>query len=97
MCKSNEKHLYSKCGYCYVVFDCCESGPFTKDIQHTNRSDKVLPDFTLTSDEKCIKSQDDFLDNHNNKFRFIAGLSNHLFQIRFQCVADADAAIAKIV
>ena len=97
MCKSNEKHLYSKYGYCYVVFDCCESGPFSKDIQHTNRSDKVLPDFTLTSDEKCIKSQDDFLDNHNNKFRFIAGLSNHLFQIRFQCVADADAAIAKIV
>ena len=97
MYKLYEKHLYSKYGYCYVVFDCCESGPSTKDIQHANRSGKVLPGITFTSDEKCIKSQDDFLDNQNNKSRFIAGLSNHLSQIRSQCVANTDTAIAKIV
>ena len=97
MYKLYEKHLYSKYGYCYVVFDYCENGPCTKDIQHANRSGKVLPDITFTSDEKCIKYQDDFLDKLNNKSRFIAGMSNHLSQIRFQCVADADTAIAKIL
>ena len=97
MYKLYENHLYSKYGYCYVVFDYCENGPCTKDIQHANRSGKVLPDITFTSDEKCIKYQDDFLDNLNNKSRFIAGMSNHLSQIRFQCVADADTAIAKIL
>ena len=97
MYKLYEKHLYSKYGYCSVVFDYCENGPCTKDIQHANRSGKVLPDITFTSDEKCIKYQDDFLDNLNNKSRFIAGMSNHLSQIRFQCVADADTAIAKIL
>ena len=97
MYKLYEKHLYSKYGYCYVVFDYCENGPCTKDIQHANRSGKVLPDITFTSDEKCIKYQDDFLDNLNNKSRFIAGMSNHLSQIRFQCVADVDTAIAKIL
>ena len=97
MYKLYEKHLYSKYGYCYVVFDYCENGPCTKDIQHANRSGKVLPDITFTSDEKCIKYQDDFLDKLNNKSRFIAGMSNHLSQIRFQRVADADTAIAKIL
>ena len=61
MYKLCEKDLYSKYGYCYVVFDCCGSGPSTKDTQHTNRSGKVLPNITLISDEKCVKSQDDFL------------------------------------
>ena len=97
MYKLYEKHLYSKHGYCYVVFDCCGSGLPTKDIQHLNRSGKVLPDITFTSDEKCIKSQDDFLDNRNNEARFIAGLSNHLSQNGFQCVAGTDTTIAKIV
>ena len=60
ICKLYEKHLYSKYRYCYVVFDCCGSGPFTKDIQHTNRSGKVLLDITFTSDGKCVKSEDDF-------------------------------------
>ena len=73
------------------------SGPYTKDIQHTNRSDKVLPDITFTSDKKCVKSQDDFLDNQNNKACFIGGLSNHLSQNGFQRVEDADTTIAKIV
>ena len=89
MYKSCEKHLYSKYGYCYIVFDCCESGPSTKDIQHTNRSGKVLRDITFTSDEKRVKYQDHFLDNQNNKAHFIAGLSNYLSQNGFQCVADA--------
>ena len=79
------------------MFDCCGSGPSTKDKQHTNRSGKVLPDITFTSDEKCVKYQDDCLDNQNNKARFIAGLSNHLSQNGFQCVGDADTTIAKIV
>ena len=41
--------------------------------------------------------QDNFLGNQNNKARFIVGLSNHLSQNGFQCVADADTTIAKIV
>ena len=77
------------------MFDCCRSGPSTKDIQHTNRSGKFLSDITFTSDEKCIKSQDDFLDNQNNKVHCVAGFSNHLSQNGF--VAEADAAIAKTV
>ena len=32
MYKLYEKYLYSKHGYCYVVFDCRGSGPSTKDI-----------------------------------------------------------------
>ena len=88
--------MCSKYGYCYVVFDCRGSGPSTKDKQHTNRSGKVLPDITFTSDDKCVKSQDDFLDNQNNKARFIVGLSNQLSQNNFQCAAGADTAIAKI-
>ena len=47
-------------------------------MQHTNRSSMGLPDITIISDEKCRKSQNDFLDNQNNKARFIAGLNNHL-------------------
>ena len=97
MYKSNEKYLYCKYGYCYAVFDCCGRGPSKKDIQHTNRSGIVLPDITFTSDEKCIKSRDKFLDNQNNKDRFIAGLSNHLSQNHFQCVADTNRRVAKIV
>ena len=68
--------------------------PYTKDRQHTNRRGKVLPDMTFTSDKKCVKSQDDFLDNQNNKARFIGGLSNHLSQNGFQCIEDADTTIA---
>ena len=97
MYKLNEKYLYCKYGYCYAVFDCCGRGPSKKDIQHTNRSGIVLPDITFTSDEKCIKSRDKFLDNQNNKDRFIAGLSNHLSQNHFQCVADTNRRVAKIV
>ena len=52
---------------------------------------------TFTSDEKCVKYQDNFLDNQNKKARFIVGLSNHLSQNGFQCVADADTTIAKII
>ena len=92
-----EKSLYSKYGYCQVVFDCCGSGPSTKAIQHANRSGKVLSDSTLTSDEKCVRSQDDFLDNQSNKTRFIAGLNNHLSRNGFQCVADDYTTITKIV
>ena len=91
MYKLFEKHLYSKYGYCYVVFDCCENGPSTKDIQHKNRSKKVFLDITFTPDKKCIKSQDEFLDNQNSKTRFIAGLSNHLSENDFECVEDADS------
>ena len=94
--KLYKKHLYSKFGYCYVLFDCYGNGPSTKDMQHQNRSGKVSPNITLTSDEKSIKSQDEFLDDRKNKARFIAGLSNHLFQNGFHCVADADATIAKV-
>ena len=43
-----EKHLYSKYGYCYGVFDCCRTAPSTKDKQHKNRSGKVLPDISFT-------------------------------------------------
>ena len=78
------------------MFDCCGSGPSAKDIQHTNRSGNVFPDITFTSDEKCVKSQDNFLDNQNNKARFIFGLSNHLSQNRFQSVADADTTMSKL-
>ena len=80
--------MYSKYGYCYVVFYCRGSGPSTKDKQHTNRSVKVLPDITFTSDDKCVKSQDDFLDNQNNKARFIVGLRNQLSQNIFQCASQ---------
>ena len=73
-----EKDLYSKYGYCHVVFNCYVNGPSTKVMQHTNRSGMGLPDITIISDEKCRKSQNDFLDNQNNKARFIAGLNNHL-------------------
>ena len=66
MYKLYEKHLRSKYGYCCVVFDCCGSGPSAKDIQHKNRSGKVLPDITFISDEKYVRSQDNFLDNQNN-------------------------------
>ena len=95
--KLYKKHLYSKYVYCYVGFDCCGSGPFTKDIQHKNRSGIALPFITFTSDEKCVKSQENVLDNQNSKAHFIAGLSNYLSQNRFQCVADADTTIVKIV
>ena len=94
--KLYKKHLYSKFEYCYVVFDCHGNGPSTKDIQHKNRNGKVSPNITFTADEKCVKSQDEFLDNRKNKARFIAGLSNHLSQNGFQCVADADTTIAKV-
>ena len=96
MYKLCEKDLYSKYGYCYVVFDCCGSCPSTKDIQHANRSGNVLPNITLTSDEKCVKSQNDFLDNQK-KARFIVGVSNYLSQNGCQCVGDVDTTIAKIV
>ena len=84
MHKLYEKHFSNKFVYCYVVFDCCGSGPSTKDIQHTNRSGKVLHDITITSDEKCVKSQNEILDNQNNKAHFITGLSDHLSQNGFQ-------------
>ena len=96
MYKLCEKDLYSKYGYCYIVFDCCGSGPSTKDTQHTNRSGKVLPNITLISDEKCVKSQDDFLIT-KKKTRFIVGVSNYLSQNGLQCVAHVDTTIAKIV
>ena len=51
--KLYKKHLYSKYGY-YVVFDCYGNGP--KNVIG-------LPHITFKSDEKCIKSQDNFLDN----------------------------------
>ena len=89
--KLYEKHLYSKYGYCYVVFDCYGNGPSSKDMQHANKYGTGLPDITFISDEKCVKSQDDFLVNQNNKAHFIVGLSNLLFQNGFQRVADADA------
>ena len=79
------------------MFDCCGSGPSTKAIQYANRSGKVLSDSTLTSGEKCVRSQDDFLDNQSNKTRFIAGLNNHLSRNGFQCVADDYTTITKIV
>ena len=91
----HEKDLYSKYRYCYVVFDCCGSGPSTKDIQHTNRSGKDLSDITFTSDKKCVKSQEDFLDNQNNKVHCVAGFRNHSSQNGL--VEEADTAIAKIV
>ena len=104
MYKLHENHLYSKYGCCYIVFDCffcccccCGSGPSTKDIQHTNRSGKVLLDITFTLDEKCVKSQDDFWDSQNKESRFIVGLSNHLSENGCQCVADADTTTAKTV
>ena len=78
------------------MFDCRGSGPSTKDKQHTNRSGKVLPDITFTSDKKSVKSQDDFLDNQNNKARFIVGLSNHLSQNRSQSVADVERTMPKL-
>ena len=76
--KLYKKHLYCKYGYCYFAFDCCGNGPSTKDIHYTNRSGTGLPDNNFISGEKCLKSQDNFLNNQNNKVRFIAGLSNHL-------------------
>ena len=88
MYKLCEKDLYSKYGYCYVVFDCCGSCPSTKDIQHANRSGNVLLNITLTSDEKCVDNQ--------KKARFIVGVSNYLSQNGCQCVADVDTTIAKI-
>ena len=54
------------------------NGSSTKDMQHTNRSGTGLPDITFKSDEKCVKSQDDFLNIQNNKARFVAGLRNYL-------------------
>ena len=83
MHKLCEKYLYSKHRYCYVAFDCCGSGPSTKYIQHTNRSGKVLSNTTFTSDEKCVKSQDDLLDNQNNEVRCVAGFRNHSSQNGF--------------
>ena len=77
--KLYEKHWHSKYGYCDVVSDCYGNGPSAKDMQHTNRSGTGLPDITFKSDEKCVKSQDDFLNNQNNKARFAAGLRNYLF------------------
>ena len=62
-------------------------------MQHAKRSAKASPNITFTSDAKCVKSQDEFLDNQNNKAHFTAGLSNHLSQNGFQvyqCLADAD-------
>ena len=47
--KSCERHLHSKFGYCYVVFDGCRNGPSTKDMQHIKRSGKVSPNITFTS------------------------------------------------
>ena len=84
ICKLYERHLYSKFGYYYVVFGGSGNGPSTKDMQHIKRSGKVSPNITFTSDTKCIKSQDEFLDNQNKKARFIAGLSHHLHQNGFQ-------------
>ena len=46
--KSYERHLYSKFGYCYVVFDGYGNGPSTKDMQHIKRSGKVSPNITFT-------------------------------------------------
>ena len=43
------------------------------------------------------KITNDFLDNQNKKATFIAGLSNPLSQNGFQCVADPDTTIDKIV
>ena len=60
-----------KFGYCYVVFDGYGNGPFTEDMQHIKRSGKVSPNITFTSDTKCVKSQEEFLDNQNNKVHFI--------------------------
>ena len=77
--KLYEKHWHSKYGYCDVVSDCYGNGPSPKDMQHTNRSGTGLPDITFKSDEKCVKSQDDFLNNQNNKARFAVGLRNYLF------------------
>ena len=61
--KLNERYLYSQFGYCYVVFDGYENGPSTKDMHHIERSYKVSPKVTFASDTKCVKSQDEFLDN----------------------------------
>ena len=46
-----------QCCVCYV------NGPSTEDMQHANRSSTGLPDTTFISDEKCVKPQDNFLDN----------------------------------
>ena len=71
--KSCERRLYSKFGYCYVVFDGYENGPSTKVMQHIKRNGKVSPNITFTSNTKCIKSQNKLLDNQNNKAHLIAG------------------------
>ena len=41
--KLHEKHLHSKYGYCYVLFDCYGNGPSTKDMQHANIMAQVCP------------------------------------------------------
>ena len=38
-------------------------------------STKVVPKITFRSDTKCVKSQDGFLDNQNNKAHLSADLS----------------------
>ena len=47
-------------------------------MQHIKRNGKVSPNITSTSNTKYEKSQDELLDNQNNKAHLIAGLSNHL-------------------
>ena len=76
--KLHEKHLYIKYGYCYVVFDFYGNGPSTKDTQYTKEVVQICQTLPSYQMKKCVKSQDDFLDNQNNKARFIPGLSNHL-------------------
>ena len=97
---SCERHLYSKFGFCYVVFDGYENDPSTKDMQYIKRNGKVSPNITFTSNTKYIKSQDKLLDNQNNKAHLIAGSSNYMskngFQV-YQCVEDADATIVRVV
>ena len=53
-------------------------------MRHTKSSGKASPNMTLTSDTKCLKSQDEILNNQNNKIHLIAGLRTQLSQNGFQ-------------
>ena len=59
-------------------------------MRHIKSSGKASPSITLTSDTKCLKSQDEILDNQNNKIHLIAGLRTQLSQNGFQVYHMSD-------
>jgi len=81
-----------------VVFDGYDSGPSTKDYEHTRRAAKRAPDVAVELSMPSYSNQSAFLANEHNKKQLVAAVMNHLTHAgisAIQATGDADTLIVR--